>query len=95
MSLALTGVGFAVGRSQGYYYEIFGSAANLGVGQSKTIIRNYPAGSKKIKVRMTATVKEQVNHFSGETKGWNHPERIEVIQDNDTTSNWNEGDTYR
>ena len=43
---------------------------------------------------MTATVKEQVNHFSGETKGWNHPERIEVIQDNDTTSNWNEGDTY-
>ena len=87
-------IAFAVGRSQGYYYEIFGSAANLGVGQSKTIIRNYPAGSKKIKVRMTATVKEQANHFSGETKGWNHPERIEVIQDNDTTSNWDEGDTY-
>ena len=28
---------------------------------------------------MTATVKEQVNHFSGETRGWNHPEKIDVM----------------
>lgn len=85
---------FAIGRSQGYYYELFGSAANLNIGESKTIIRNYPNGSRKIKVQMTATVKEQVNHFSGEAKGWNHPENILVIQDSDTTDNWREGDTY-
>ncbi len=44
---------------------------------------------------MTATVKEQVNHFSGETKGWNHPqEPISVVQDSDTTDNWRRGDEY-
>ena len=85
---------FAVGKSQAYYYEVFGNAANLEIGESKTIVRNYPDGSRKIKVQMTATVKEQINHFSGETKGWNHPTKIEVIQDSDTTSNWNKGDTY-
>ena len=85
---------FAVGKSQAYYYEVFGNAANLEIGESKTVVKNYPDGSRKIKVQMTATVKEQVNHFSGETKGWNHPTKIEVIQDSDTTSNWNKGDTY-
>jgi hypothetical protein len=85
----------AIGRTQAYYYEIFGSAANLEIGESKTIIRNYPDGSRKIKVQMTATVKEQVNHFSGETKGWNHPqEPITVVQDSDTTENWRRGDEY-
>ena len=83
-----------VGRSQGYYYELFGSAANLGIGELKTIVRSYTIGSKKIKVNMTATVKEQVNHFSGETQGWNHPHTILVVQDSDTTNNWKEGDTY-
>ncbi len=86
---------FAVGRPQGYYYELFGSAANLNIGESKTIVRSYASGSKVIKVEMTATVKEQVNHFSGETKGWNHPQTpIPVVQDSDTTDNWNEGDVY-
>lgn len=86
---------FAIGRTQAYYYEIFGSAASLNIGESKTIIRNYPNGPRKIKVQMTATVKEQVNHFSGETKGWNHPqEPILVVQDSDTTDNWRKGDEY-
>tara|TARA_B100001939_G_scaffold347918_1_gene371331 strand:+ start:4 stop:3930 length:3927 start_codon:yes stop_codon:yes gene_type:complete len=85
---------FAVGRPQAYYYELFGNAANLGIGEQKTIVIPYVRGSKKIKVRMTATVKEQVNHFSGETQGWNHPEKIDVIQDSDTTNNWREGETY-
>ncbi|MAZ73806.1 MAG: hypothetical protein CMC70_11750 [Flavobacteriaceae bacterium] len=85
---------FAIGKTQGYYYEVFGNAANLGVGQSKTIIRNYPNGPRKIKVQMTATVRTLTDHFSGETQGWNHPETITVDQGSDTTSNWNEGDTY-
>ena len=87
-------VPLAVGRSQGYLYEVFGHAANFAVGESKTVIRSYTVGSKRIKVKMTATVKEQVNHFSGETKGWNRPGAIPVVQDSDTTDNWKEGDTY-
>ena len=87
-------VPLAIGRSQGYLYEVFGHAANFAVGESKTVIRSYTVGSKRIKVKMTATVKEQVNHFSGETKGWNRPGVIPVVQDSDTTDNWKEGDTY-
>jgi hypothetical protein len=86
---------FAIGKTQGYYYEVFGHAANLDVGETNTIIRNYPNGPRKIQVQMTATVMELVNHFSGETKGWKHPEKILVDQDPTyTTNNWNEGDTY-
>jgi hypothetical protein len=86
---------FAIGKTQGYYYEVFGHAASLNVGETNTIIRNYPNGPRKIQVQMTATVMELVNHFSGETKGWRHPETILVDQDPTyTTSNWNEGDTY-
>ena len=84
-----------IGRTQGYYHEIFGDAEQYNIGESRTIIRNYPSGTKKIKVQMTATVKEQVNHFSGKTKGWNHPQDpILVVQDSDTTDNWKRGDTY-
>ena len=85
---------FPIGRSQGYYYEVFGSAANLGIGELKTVTRNYPQGTKKIKVVMTATVKELSGSFSGETRGWNHPHTLIVDQGVDTTDNWNEGDTY-
>ena len=83
-----------IGRTQAYYYELFGSAGDLGIGELKTIIQSYTRGSKSIKVQMTAAVKEQPNHFSGETQGWNHPHSILVVQDTDTTSNWREGDTY-
>lgn len=86
---------FAVGRTQAYYYELFGDAGSLSVGSSKTIIRTHSKGSKSIKVQMTATVKEQPGHFSGESQGWNHPSTpIPVFQDSDTTDNWEKNDTY-
>ena len=44
---------------------------------------------------MTATVKEQPGHFSGESQGWNHPSTpIPVFQDSDTTDDWEKDDTY-
>jgi len=87
---------FDIGKTQGYYYEVFGDAGNLSIGQTQTVTRSYPNanGSRSIEVRMTASVRALTDHFSGETKGWNHPEKIEVVQSVNTTSNWNEGDTY-
>ena len=81
-----------LGRTQAYYYELFGNAANLSIGESKTIEHAQSSGSKTIRLKMTATVKEQVNHFSGETKGWDHP-RISVLSSG-TTNDWNKGETY-
>ena len=83
-----------LGRSQAYYYELFGDAGNLNIGQSKTIIRNYTVGAKTLRVSMTSTVKEQVDHFSGETQGWNHPgDQISVEQDG-TTDGWKQDETF-
>ena len=82
-----------LGRSQAYYYELFGDAGNLNIGQLKTITHSVTVGSKTIEVEMTSTVKEQVNHFSGETKGWNHPNKIHV-EENGTTGDWQQGETY-
>ena len=81
-----------IGRTQAYYYELFGNAANLSIGQKKTIERTQSSGSKTIRLEMTATVKEQVNHFSGETQGWEHPTRL--VLSSGTTSDWNKGETY-
>jgi len=84
-----------LGRSQGYYYELFGDAGNLNIGQSKTITHSVTVGSKTIELEMTSTVKEQVNHFSGETQGWNHPEQNQlVVNQSGTTGNWEQGETY-
>ena len=86
--------GAPIGRSQAYYHEIFGSPDERDIGESNTIIRTYSTGGKTIKIQLTATVKFQPFHFSGKFKGWNHPEKIEVIQDSGTTSNWAEGETF-
>ena len=84
-----------LGRSQGYYYELFGDAGDLNIGQSKTITHTVTVGSKTIELEMTSTVKEQVNHFSGETQGWNHPEQNQlVVNQSGTTGNWEQGETY-
>lgn len=84
-----------IGRSQAYYYELFGDAGNLNIGQSKTITHTVTVGSKTIEVEMTSTVKEQIDHFSGETQGWNHPEQNQlVVSESGTTSNWEQGETY-
>ena len=83
------------GRTQAYYYEILGDAGDLNIGQSKTINRTISVGAKTIKLKMTSTVRELGDHFSGETQGWNHPGiQIPVVQDSDTTDNWNQDETF-
>ena len=84
-----------LGRSQAYYYELFGDAGSLNIGQSKTITHSVTKGSKTIEVEMTSTVKEQIDHFSGETQGWNHPEQNQmVIKRNGTTDDWEQEEKY-
>ena len=80
------------GRTQAYYYELFGNAANSGIGEVKEIERTQSSGSKTIRLKMTATVKEQVDHFSGETQGWDHPKIL--VLSSGTTNDWNKGETY-
>ena len=82
----------ARGRNLGYYHEIFGSAESLKTGERKTIFRTFQQGAKRLKVKLTSAVTENKDHWSGENRHWNHPSRIEVIEDNDTTSNWSKGD---
>ena len=44
---------------------------------------------------MTSSVKQQVNHFSGETQGWNHPNPNQlVVKESGTTGVWEQGETY-
>ena len=84
-----------IGRSQAYYYELFGDAGSLNIGQAKTITHSVTKGSKTIEIEMTSTVKEQVDHFSGETQGWNHPEQNQmVVKRNGTTDDWEQGEKY-
>ena len=85
---------FARGQTSSYYHEIFGSAKSLNVGEKKTIFRSFQEGGKKIKLKLTSTVGEDKNHWSGENRHWNHPDQIEVVEDDDTTTNWNKGDKF-
>ena len=84
------------GRSQAYYYELFGSTRDKQIGeQSAKVFRQINIDGKKIKFRMFSTVKEiPEGHFSGRSKGWNHPEAIEVVDDSDTTTNWKKKETF-
>ena len=84
-----------LGRNQAYYYELFGDAGSLSIGKQKTITRTVTVGSKAIEVEMTSSVKQQVNHFSGETQGWNHPNPNQlVVKESGTTGVWEQGETY-
>jgi hypothetical protein len=84
----------AGGRVQAFYHEIFGSARKLKVGEKKSVFRTIQKGSKSIKLKLTATVRSTPNSEFGRDRGWNHPEKIEVKEDSDTTSNWNKGDCF-
>ena len=84
-----------LGRNQAYYYELFGDAGSLSIGQQKTITRTVTVGSKAIEVEMTSSVKQLVDHFSGETQGWNHPNSNQlVVKESGTTGVWELGETY-
>ena len=86
------------GRTQGYFYELFGDADNLSEGDaSRTVIRTFTKatndGNKKIKIQLRSTVRTLSNSFSGQAKGWNIP-TIAVVNDSDTNAKWEVGDTF-
>ena len=84
------------GRQQAFYYEIFGSAKGKAIGEkSEKVIRTIVEGDKKIRFEMSSTVKAIPNgHFSGVDLGWNDVTEIKVIDDSETTDNWEKGDTF-
>jgi len=85
---------FARGQTQAYYHEIFGSAASLSHGEKKTIFRSFQEGGKRIRLKLTSTAKSNNDHWSGERRHWSHPDQIEVIEGDDTSTNWSKGDKF-
>ena len=83
------------GRAGAYYYEIFGSPENLSVGDKKTENRILTLGAKSISMDITGTVVSlPTGHFTGLTKKWDIVDPITVVNDSNTTSSWNKGDTF-
>ena len=59
------------GRTQGYYYEVFGHANDFDLGQTQTVKRTLTAGSKTLAIDITARVSDLgPDHWSAERKGW-------------------------
>jgi len=90
----ITKIPTVFGRNQGFYYQLFGSAQNFSIGESQSAERTYTAsGSKSIRLKFVSTVKQQDDHWSGQTQGWNEP-TITVVAGGSTSANWNVGDTF-
>jgi len=85
---------FARGQTQAYYHELFGSAANFSHGEKKTIFRSFQEGGKRIRLKLTSTAMSNNDHWSGERRHWSHPDQIEVVEGDDTTTNWSKGDKF-
>ncbi len=82
------------GRTQGYLYELFGNAENLNVESvSNPEVVTFTKGAKSIKIEFQSTVQQLNENFSGQRKGWTRP-TMTVVQDSDTTNNWEAGDTF-
>jgi hypothetical protein len=59
------------GRTQGYYYEVFGHANDFDLGETQTVKRTLTAGSKTLAIDITARVSDLgPDHWSAERKGW-------------------------
>ena len=59
------------GRTQGYYYEVFGHANDFDLGETRTVKRTLTAGSKTLAIDITARVSDLgPDHWSAERKGW-------------------------
>ncbi len=90
----ITTIPTVFGRNQGFYYQLFGSAQNFSIGESASAEKTYTApGSKSIRLKFVSTVKQQDDHWSGQTQGWNEP-TITVVTGVSTNANWNVGDTF-
>jgi hypothetical protein len=83
------------GRNQGYLYTLFGDADALSVGQKSIKVTESfnESNGRNIKVQLQSEVVQLTDSFSGQRNGWSQP-TVVVVQDNDTTSNWEAGDTF-
>jgi len=82
------------GRNQGYYYEMFGSAAAVGAGgrSQPFLVTETNSGAKTIKLSLTSTARQTSNNFTGiEEFVWESP-AITVLPG--TTSNWDQGEEF-
>ena len=85
------------GRVQAYRYELFGDANNFEENEteSKTIsITGDNNSSQEIKLKLTCTAAKSTDDSFGQDKEW-EDFSIEIIQDENTTQNWQQGDTAR
>jgi hypothetical protein len=80
------------GRSGAYYYELFGDASNLAIGDIRTTTRSMTSGSKQLKIEITGVVTSLPSgHFTGLKQRWEQLELV-VVDDGFTNSNWDKGD---
>lgn len=90
----------ARGRSQGYYHEVFGNAESKSFGDTATVTRDFtPFGSRgagvmRIRLRLSTSVVNYPDHWTGRSKFWATP-TIEVVQDSNTSSSrWSTNDVF-
>jgi len=86
----------ARGRSQGYYYEIFGDAESRNFGDQATATRDFSVDDDQldIRLRLSTFVMEIPDHWTGRKKFWATP-TIEVVQDSNTSSSgWSVNDVF-
>ena len=83
------------GRQQSYFYELFGNADNLPVGQKSAVYTKTfnESRGRNIRLQMQSEVTALTDNFSGQRNGWGSP-TIDVVQDNDTTNNWKVGEHF-
>lgn len=88
------------GRSQGYYHEVFGNAESKNFGDTATETRDFtPFGSRgagvmRIRLRLSTSVVNYSDHWTGRSKFWATP-TIEVVQDSNTSSSrWSTNDVF-
>ncbi len=92
---AVQTTGVVLGRSQGYFEEIFGAATSYGIGTQRTYeLSKTASNGKKIKLLLRSEVKSGSGHWSGRSQLWTHPV-ISVVEDETVTDKtWVIGDTF-
>ena len=87
--------GSVLGRSQGYFEEIFGPATSYGIGTQRAhVISTTASNGKKIAITLQSEVERRDGHWSGRSQLWTHP-TITVTEDETVTDKtWVIGDTF-
>ena len=84
------------GRDESYLYHIFGNPENLPLGRSKTVTISVTKGSKKIRFKLTSSVRKlskRASEFFDRKKTWSKPSDIAVLESG-STQDWNVRETF-